>query len=84
MSKLNSMETESVERITRVVFGESVHNYLAETSDAPPGFESRDEVQMALRDLLTDIRHFAAAKGLDFDSAVQGSREVCAEEHATE
>ena len=82
---MNTMAKESVRRIVLILEGGQLgHNYLAEVSSAEPGNESKDEVLTALRDLMTDIHHFADAKGLDFDSAVQGSLEVYTEEHATE
>jgi len=40
------------------------------------------ELQCALRDLLTDVRHAADHLGIDFDMAVEGSSEVFAEENA--
>ena len=39
--------------------------------------------QSALRDMLTDLRHIAHERGLDFDMAVEGSGEVFYEEAAT-
>ena len=48
---------------------EIMQQYVAETSE-----------QSALRDILTDLRHYANANGLDFDFAVDGSLEVCEEE----
>jgi protocatechuate 3,4-dioxygenase beta subunit len=38
------------------------------------------EEQSALRDLLTDLRHVADDLNLDFDFALEGSREVYIEE----
>jgi hypothetical protein len=38
------------------------------------------ESQENLRDILTDLRHYAVQKGLDFDEAVIGSLEVWQEE----
>ena len=37
-------------------------------------------LQSALRDVLTDLRHIAVAKNLDFDFADQGAVEVFEEE----
>lgn len=37
-------------------------------------------LQAALRDVLTDLRHFAVAKNLDFDVAEQSAAEVFQEE----
>lgn len=36
--------------------------------------------QGAVRDILTDLRHYAAAHGVDFDMAIEGSLTVMEEE----
>jgi hypothetical protein len=36
--------------------------------------------QTAIRDLLTDIRHYCDAKRLDFDAALEGSYDVYCDE----
>lgn len=42
------------------------------------------EPQPALRDLLTDLRHIAAERGLDIDTAIDGSCDVYHEEKVQE
>lgn len=66
----NKMVKISVKRIARVLRGRKGYDYLSE------GCSKQD----AMRDLLTDVRHYAGEKGLDFDKAVKGSKDVAKEE----
>jgi len=43
--------------------------------------ETDDDPQTTMRDLLTDLRHHAAANNLDLGEALDGSYEVFLEEH---
>lgn len=45
--------------------------------------EAGTDVQSALRDLITDLRHVADVYNLDFHKALDGSYEVYLEERAT-
>jgi hypothetical protein len=42
--------------------------------------ETKDNPQAQLRDVLTDIRHYADVHGLDFHQALDGSYQVYLEE----
>lgn len=43
-------------------------------------YSERCNMQSAVRDILTDLRHIAQDNGVDFDEAVEGSEEVFKEE----
>lgn len=78
---MNKMVSVSVIRIINILAGQAAHNYLSEACEgATLGDESKDEVQSAMRDLVTDIIHFSREKGLDFDRAVAAARTVAGEE----
>ena len=72
MKRLSNPVKDSALRVERTLGGKEGYNYLKEVGPS--------EFQTALRDLLTDIRHFVAEKGLDLDKALEGSEEVFLEE----
>jgi hypothetical protein len=43
--------------------------------------ETDDDPQTTMRDMLTDLRHYAAAHDLDLGEALDGSYQVFLEEH---
>ena len=63
----------------RKVIMKSLKDELAVTLDHFAS-EGDTDYQSGLRDLLTDLRHIADERGLDFDRAIEGSAEVFAEE----
>lgn len=40
-----------------------------------------DDADTRIRDMLTDLRHYAAAQGIDLENALEGSYEVFVQEH---
>lgn len=40
-----------------------------------------DDAETRVRDMLTDLRHYAAAQGIDLENALEGSYEVFVQEH---
>jgi len=64
----NDFQQMSIDRITRAIQSEK---HYRETDDSP---------QQQLRDLLTDIRHYAEANKLDLYAAIDGSYDVYLEE----
>jgi hypothetical protein len=46
--------------------------------------DSGDDDETAFKDLLADMRHWCAQRGIDFDDLAEGSREVYGEEVAEE
>jgi len=54
--------------------------YLTDLMDHPEEKGVKEVQQNALRDVLTDFRHLADAKGLDFHKALDGSYEVYLDE----
>ena len=67
-----STPKDNAERIARVITGKKGYDYLKRRCGRG--------CQQSLRDLLTDIRHFAAENKLDMDAALEGSEEVFQEE----
>ena len=76
------MIKESVNRIVQILNGEKSFDYLVEVVSEAGDRKDPDLLQVVLRDLLTDIRHFAEAKKLDFHKACDSSYEAYCEERS--
>ena len=62
---------------------EAGYNRVADVFLQSPHYEeTNDNRQAQLRDLLTDLRHYADVGGLDFQEALDGSNQVYLEEKA--
>jgi hypothetical protein len=72
MTMPNEWQIQSIERVKRILASE---DHFRETDDSP---------LQQLRDILTDIRHYAEDNQLDFYVAVDGSYIVYLEEREAE